>query len=124
MASHRKSAFSFAARGAACAICAAALLCAAADVPAQTVLKKGGASGRYVPITSQRAAAVEAGEAARRLERAKRARELGARPRHGERAEGADFNQRYWQRQEKLRRDVEVAQRRSNETLRRQHAQR
>src|SRR6185436_4805991 len=104
-----------------CGICAAALLCAASAASAQTVLKRHGASGRYAPISPERAAAVDANEAAFRLRRTQRARELGAQPLPGERSPGADgtLHLRYWQRQEKLRKAVEEAQRRSNEAQRR-----
>ena len=127
-------------------ILAAALLCAAAGVTAQTIYKQVDAAGRItysdrpgttlspptVPalevanalasnsaISSRSAATIDANEAARRLRQAEREREQGAERLPGEQAHGADangVNRRYWQRQEELRRVVEQAQRRSGET--------
>ncbi len=71
-----------------------------------------------IPMSSRGAAMVDASEAARRLQRAQRERELGAEPLPGEQAHGTDAstgNPRYRQRQEKLRRAVEQAQRRSSQ---------
>jgi hypothetical protein len=71
-----------------------------------------------MPISSRGAAMVDASEAARRLRRAQRERELGAEPLPGEQAPGVDVhavNDRYRQRQERLRRAVEQAQRRSSQ---------
>ena len=62
---------------------------------------------------------VDASEAARRLGQARLEREQGAQALPGEQARGTidgAVNHRYWQRQEKLRRVVERALRRSNET--------
>lgn len=131
--------------------CIAALLCAAAGAPAQTVHKQVDDTGHVtysdrpdmtpptlplprmtavsaldvaralaanIPISSRGAARVDASEAARRLRRAQRERELGAEPLPGEQAPGADaraVNDRYRQRQEKLRHAVEQAQRRSSQ---------
>lgn len=70
---------------------------------------------------------VEANEAERRLKQARLARERGAEPLSTERVRGAGaraVNHRYWQRQEKLRLEVEFALRRSNETRRSLHASR
>ena len=71
------------------------------------------------PISSRGAALIDANEAARRLEQAELERKQGAERLPGEQAQGADANaanHRYSQRQEDLRRMVEQAQRRSNET--------
>jgi hypothetical protein len=96
-------------------ILAAALLCAAASASAQTVLKKqGDGTRRYVHTTWQSAASADANEASRRLAAARLARERGVQPLARETAQGAP-NHRYWQRQEKLRLDVEEARRRSNQ---------
>jgi hypothetical protein len=101
------------------ALVAAALGCAAAEASAQTVLKRQGeGTRRYAPISLHAANQVDASEAARSLAKAQRARKQGAEPLPGEQS----FS--YWQRQEKLRRAVEMAQRRSNETLRPRLAQR
>jgi len=62
---------------------------------------------------------VDASEAARRLGQARLEREQGAQALTGEQARGTNagaVNHRYWLRQEKLRRMVEQALRRSNET--------
>jgi hypothetical protein len=91
-------------------ICAAAFICAAANAAAQT-----GSS----PMSSRRAAMIDASEATRRLGQARLEREQGMTPLPGERIRGMDasaLNHRYWRRQEKLRLAVEQAQRRSNET--------
>ncbi len=69
----------------------------------------------------QRGANVEANEAARRLKQALQERNLGAEPRPGELSKGAGArapNYRYWLRQERNRLVLELAQRRSRETLR------
>ena len=71
-----------------------------------------------VPMTSWRSAAINANEAARRLAQALLIRSEGADPLPGERTHGSGAgvpNQRYWQRQEKLRVLVEQAQQRANE---------
>lgn len=129
-----------------CRICAAALLCAAAGVPAQTVHKQVDAAGRitysdqsdttpsprktqpqYSVMSARQAATVDANEAARRLAQARLQREHGAQPLPRELARGTDanvVNHSYWQRQEKLRYAVELAQLRYNETRRLQLAHR
>ena len=103
-------------------LCASALTCAAAGASAQTVsaLDVSRALASNSPISSQHALAVDANEAARRLERAQLRREQGARPRPGEQAstEPGLVNYRYWRRQERLRDLVEQALHRSNETHR------
>ena len=102
-----------------CRICAAALLCAAAGVSAQTVDKQVDAAGhvtfadradatpseptapapaaeaanapvRYRTISPRRAAIIEANEAARRLAQARLARERSAAPLRHELARGTD----------------------------------
>jgi hypothetical protein len=99
-------------------ICAAAFLCAAASVSAQTVHKRLDAAGRiaytdrpdstpstqeptvpaldrknarapYSAMSPRRAAAIDANEAARRLAQAQLQRELGAEPLPGELARGS-----------------------------------
>ena len=114
-----------------CRICAAALLGAAAGVPAQTAHAQVDAPRNTQPIYSlmsaREAATVDANEAGRRLAQARLKREQGAQPLPGELARGADadvVNHRYWQRQEKLRTVVEQAQLRYNETRRLQLAHR
>jgi len=129
-------------------ICAAALLCAAAGVPAQTIYKQVDSAGRItytdrpdttpspraatVPaldvanalasntaMSSRHAATIDANEAARRLRQAQLEREQGAERLPGEQAHGtgaSEANRRYWQRQADLRRVVEQAQRRLDET--------
>lgn len=85
------------------------------------------APARISTISSRRAATINASEAARRLGQAQLKRKQGAEPLPGEQAKGSGaraLNHRYWQRQEKLRLVVEQAQRRSNETLLSQVAQR
>ena len=70
-------------------------------------------------MSSRGAAIINSNEAARRLRQAEREREQGAERLPGEQAHGADanvMNRRYWQRQDELRRAVEQAQRRSDET--------
>ena len=69
------------------------------------------------PLTSRRSAAIDANEAARRLAQALLMRSEGAEPLPGELTHGSTGapNQRYWQRQEKLRVLVEQAQQRANE---------
>lgn len=100
-------------------ICAAALLCAAAGVSAQTVFKQFDAAGRVTftdrpdtapspstalapaldvasalasnsVISTRRAATIDANEAARRLGRAQLERKQGAQPLPGEQARGTD----------------------------------
>ena len=129
-------------------ICAAALLCAAGGVSAQTIYKHVDVAGRFTftdrpdtiaslqaatapptevtnpparisPISSRRAAIIDANEAARRLGQAQLKRKQGLEPLPGEQAQGAGagaVNHRYWRRQEKLRLEVEQAQRRSSDT--------
>jgi hypothetical protein len=109
------------ARNGARAICAAALFCAAAGVPADPVYKQFDAAGRIThsdqpdttrlpptatiasldvvnalagatAMSGRRAAIVDANEAARRLGQAERERKLGAEPRPGEEALAADEN--------------------------------
>ncbi len=109
--------------------CAAALLCAAAGVSAQSVFKHLDDEGRVTfsdqpparPATlPRRSGRVDVNEAARRLKQARLERSLGAQPGPGELNQGGgapSVNQRYWRRQEKLRLVVEQALRRSQETL-------
>jgi len=120
-------------------ICAAALLCAAAGVSAQTgttaharkvtvsALDVSHALASSSAISSRPAATIDANEAARRLGQAQLEREQGAPPRPGEQARGTGagvVNHRYWWRQERLRRVVEQALHRSNETRRSLRARR
>jgi len=135
-------------------ICAAAFACAATGPSAQTVHRQLDAEGRITfsdradatpaspaeaapaaeptpvrksAISPRRGAMVEANEAERRLKQARLARARGAEPLPTERVRGAGagaVNHRYWQRQEKLRLEVELALRRSNETRRSLHASR
>lgn len=73
---------------------------------------------------SPRSSLVNANEAKRRLAQAELKRSLGAEPRPGEfkrTPQGIHVNYRYWQRQEKLRVEVELAQRRVNVTAKRLH---
>jgi hypothetical protein len=70
-------------------------------------------------LTSRRSAFIDANEAARRLAQAELMRSEGANPLPGEQSHGAAGlvpNQRYVQRQEKLRLMVERARQRVNET--------
>ena len=104
-------------------LCAAALTCAAAGASAQTVssIDVSRALASNSVISSRHAFAVDANEAARRLEQARRRREQGALPQPGEQALSTEpglVNHRYWRRQEKLRHLVEQALHRSNETHR------
>ena len=115
---------------------AAALVCATSCASAQNVYTQVDDDGRItfsdVPPVKPKAAPrrggrVEVNEAARRLERAQTDRKLGVEPLPGElsNANGVrTVNYRYWRRQEKLRLAVELAQRRSSETLRPQLAAR
>jgi Domain of unknown function (DUF4124) len=117
---------------------AAALVCAAASVPAQTVYRHVSLAGgviytdqaeppqesvetapeaektpaRRPYISARLAATVNASEAERRLAQAQQKRRLGVEPLPGERP----LNIRYWRRQEKLRLQVEQAQHRLNAT--------
>ena len=68
---------------------------------------------RRLRIPSQRAAAINVMEAERRLSQAQLKRQQGQEPLPAElNPETGQPTLRYWKRQEKLRRDVEVAQRR------------
>jgi hypothetical protein len=70
-------------------------------------------------MSSRGAARVDANEATRRLRQAQLKREQGADPLPGEQVPGIAVrvvNDRYWQRQEALRRAVEQAQRRADKT--------
>lgn len=69
-------------------------------------------------IGSRRGAIVNANEAERRLALAQLKRRQGNAPLAGERVQGSgtSVNHRYWRRQEKLRLEVEDAQRRANAT--------
>ena len=70
-------------------------------------------------MTSRRSASIDVNEAALRLARAQLKRSGGADLLPGELTHGSGEgvpNQRYWQRQDKLRVQVEKAQQRSNET--------
>ena len=74
---------------------------------------------------SRGATLVNANEAERRLTQTKQKRSQGLTPLPGESVKvpgGVLVNTRYWSRQEKLRLEVEQAQRRSNETQRLQLA--
>ena len=108
--------------------CAAALLCAAAGVPAQTIYKSVDDDGR-ISFSDQpparpaalprRGGKVDVKEATRRLKQARLDRSLGAQPGPGELTRGGGAsagNYRYWRRQERLRVVVEQALRRSHET--------
>ena len=115
---------------------AAALLCAAAGVPAQTIYKQVDDEGRTTfsdrqpaprAIVPRRGSRVDEMEADRRLKQAQLERKRGVEPRVGEFTPGAasrTLNYRYWRRQENLRLLVEQAQRRSSETQRLQVAAR
>src|SRR3990172_10179151 len=68
------------------------------------------APARNSKISSRQAARLEANEAARRLAQARLARARSAAPLRHELARGTDaraVNHRYWQRQERLRHEVE-----------------
>ena len=76
---------------------------------------------------SRGATLVNSNEAERRLVQIQQKRRQGMAPLPGESARvpgGVQVNSRYWNRQEKLRIEVEQAQRRMNETQRLQLAQR
>jgi hypothetical protein len=116
-------------RNIALGICAAAFVCAATGASGQTVsaLDVTAALESNSAISSPSAAMVDAREAARRLGQARLEREQGvqALPRERPRGKGIHaLNHRYWQRQEKMRRMVEQALRRSNETRPAQGARR
>jgi Domain of unknown function (DUF4124) len=75
------------------------------------------AEPRRRALPSRGSALVNANEAKRRLAQAERKRKLGKTPLAGESTQGPDgttVSYRYWQRQEKLRVEVEKAQRRAN----------
>jgi len=99
-------------------ICAGAFLWTATSVPAQTVLRQDVATALAgnSAISSRAAAAIDAKEAARRLEKARSTRAQGVKPLPGEQGRSASANElkyAYWQRQERLRLAVELAQRRA-----------
>lgn len=74
---------------------------------------------RRSQISPKRAAAIDAQEAERRLNQARLSRDQGATPQPGERSHGvapSAVNDRYWRRQEQLRREVEASLRRVQET--------
>lgn len=113
--------------------CIALLLCAATGVSAQTIYRHIDELGRVsfsdrleiaAPprkpgMSARNAARVDTAEAARRLADARLQRAQGERPKPGEHDAGAgigEVNHRYWIRQETLRRDVELALVRWNET--------
>jgi len=125
----------------AASLCAAVLLCAAARTPAEGIYKQVDAAGRITysdqpdpaatpvaaPARKASSATINAKEATLRLDKARVQREQGSRPLPGEMVKGGgatNVNHRYWRRQEKLRIQVEQAQRRSNETSRLLLAQR
>ena len=116
---------------------AALLFCTAGAASAQTIYKVVNDEGRTsfsdqpsslvseppaakTSLPRKRGGKVDTDEAARRLKQARLEREQGAEPRPGELKPGTahEVNYRYWQRQEKLRLNVESALRRSNATLR------
>jgi hypothetical protein len=77
------------------------------------------APASITPMTAQRSAAINANEAGRRLAQAQLMRSEGADLARGDWTHSASTavpNQRYWQRQERLRVLVEQAQRRATET--------
>jgi Domain of unknown function (DUF4124) len=72
-------------------------------------------------MSSQAAVVIDANEAERRLKQAERAREQGAERLPEEQVRGAnaiEMSQRYWRRQDELRRAVELAQRRADKANR------
>ena len=107
----------------------AALACISPGISAQSVYKQVDDTGHVMfsdqpparpAVTLRRGGRVEVNEATRRLEQAQLARKLGAQPAPGELSNTPGLrtaNYRYWRRQEKLRLAVELAQRRSRETL-------
>lgn len=113
--------------------CIALLLCATTGASAQTIYKHVDELGRVsfsdkleiaapprkAGMSRINAARVDTAEAARRLADARLQRAQGEVPQPGEHAAGAgigEVNHRYWIRQETLRRDVELALVRWNET--------
>ena len=78
-------------------------------------------AGRRSLVPARLSASVNALEAERRLAQAQRKRSQGMAPLPGESVQGPDgivVNARYWRRQEKLRIEVEQAQRRLNHVQR------
>jgi hypothetical protein len=74
---------------------------------------------RRSQISRQQSVAIDAREAERRLQQARLNRERGVEPIPGEKDHGAGaqaLKDRYYRRQEQLRREVEMALRRVNET--------
>jgi hypothetical protein len=93
-----------------------------AVVPAQDVVS---ALASATPMSTRHAAIVDANEATRRLAQAKREQQQGVEPLPGEEAHITDengVNPKYQRRQDKLRRTVEQAQRRSSQADRKLHA--
>ena len=91
----------------------------AAQAMANPALEAPKPPARVGLMTSRRSASIDANEAGRRLTQAQLMRSEGADPLPGEltQSSGAAVpNQRYWQRQDILRVQVEKAQQRSNET--------
>ena len=89
------------------------------DEGAPSTLDVANALASNSAISSRRVAIIDTNEAARRLGQAQLQREQGAESLPGEQVQGIDVsvvNHRYWRRQEKLRRVIEQAQRRSSET--------
>jgi len=79
---------------------------------------------RRPALPSKRSREVNASEAKRRLAQAEHHRSMGIEPQPGEFTrgpQGISVNYRYWKRQEKLRVEVEHAQRRANLTEKRLH---
>jgi len=90
-----------------------------------TAAKEPKAPARKSHVSARLSASVNAHEAERRLAQAQQKRSAGLAPLAGESARvpgGIAVNARYWQRQEKLRIEVEQAQRRLNQVLRPQLA--
>jgi len=104
------------------AVSAAALLGAAQGATAQARYPDGDvahALAHHAAISSRRASLVDSSEAARRLAQAQLERAEGALPQPGEQAHDRGpntVNPRYWRRQERLRRAVEQARGRANQT--------
>lgn len=119
------------------------MLCAASGLCAQGLYKQVDAAGqvtfsdtpggssapapaaaprrvRYGSMSVQDARAVDASEAARRLSKAQRERRQGAVASRAEQRgpDATTVGYAYWQRQEKLRQNVEHAQRRANDVQR------
>jgi hypothetical protein len=111
----------------------AAILCFAGDLAAQETQEEAAAAPESTAaappkrsaLPSRRSSMINANEAKRRLAQAELKRSAGIEPLPGEYARGPDgitVNNRYWQRQEKLRIEVDQALRRVNYTERRQQA--